>query len=482
MGENLESYDDFGIEVRGWPGGEWTVAEKPYSRLSDRYQITALIGRGAMASVYEAHDEFLGRDVAVKLFNEPVPGGDDVSKQERELQILARLNHHGLVSLLDAGVVGRTDPSLSRMFIVMELVRGETLKNLIASRQLTGREIAHIGSDLAEGLEYIHRNGIIHRDIKPANILMVDYGHDDVRPRAKLADFGIAVLAGENNDASEQSTTGTAAYLSPEQALREPLESASDVYSLGLVLLECFTRTVAFPGSVIQSALARLHRNAELPETLSPTWHALLAAMTARHPSERPSISEVIRELDHLARPDRGRHSAVDAALLGVDEEARMRAVRRYEVLDSLPDGAFDRITGLAARLTNVPIAIVSIVDHDRIWFKSHHGIDVDEIGRDAGLCASAILQDEPWVISDARIDPRALANPLVAGELGIQFYAGIPLHTADGHNLGTLCVLDYEPHELEPGDVRNLEDLAAMVMSELDLRLATRRVLSAAR
>jgi serine/threonine protein kinase len=466
----------------GGPLGDVAVAEQSYSRLNDRYQITGLIGRGAMAAVYEAHDQFLGRDVAVKLFDEPAPGGNDLSKQERELQILARLNHHGLVSLLDAGVVKRTDPTLSRMFIVMELVRGATLKHLSASRQLTGSEIAFIGSDLAEGIDYIHRNGIIHRDIKPANILMVNYGTDDVRPRAKLADFGIAVIAGENDDLLEQSTTGTAAYLSPEQALREPLGAASDIYSLGLVLLECFTRTIAFPGSVIQSALARLNRGPELPATLSPAWHALLSAMTAREPAARPSVGDVIRELDFLARPVRPRHGGVDAALIGLDEDSRMSAVRRYEVLDSPPDGAFDRITGLAARLTNVPIAIVSIVDHDRIWFKSHHGIDVEEIGRDAGLCASAILQDEPWLISDARVDPRALSNPLVAGDLGIQFYAGVPLQTSDGHNLGTLCVLDFEPREISETDVQNLEDLAAMVMSELELRLATRRVLSDAR
>src|SRR5687767_15451961 len=88
-------------------------------------------------------------------------------------------------------------------------------------------------------------------------------------------------------------------------------------------------------------------------------------------------------------------------------EIARMEAVRRYDVLDTPPDGAFDRITALAARLFDVPISIISIVDHDRIWFKSHHGIDATEIGRDAGLCASAICQLDPWEINDAQIDVR---------------------------------------------------------------------------
>jgi len=89
-----------------------------------------------------------------------------------------------------------------------------------------------------------------------------------------------------------------------------------------------------------------------------------------------------------------------------------VEAVHRYQILDTPQDGAFDRITALAARLFSVPIAIVSVVDHDRIWFKSHHGVDVDHVDREPGLCASAILQNEPWIIQDARTDSRALSNP----------------------------------------------------------------------
>jgi sigma-B regulation protein RsbU (phosphoserine phosphatase) len=159
------------------------------------------------------------------------------------------------------------------------------------------------------------------------------------------------------------------------------------------------------------------------------------------------------------------------------DEAARLAAIRRYDVLDTPEDGAFDRITALAARHFGVPIAIVSIVDRDRIWFKSHHGVDVREIGRDPGLCASAIMQDGPWVVEDAATDPRTLANPLVAGELGLRFYAGVPLATHDGHNLGTLCVIDLEPRELTAEETSTLADMAAIVMDELELRLASRQV-----
>ena len=100
--------------------------------------------------------------------------------------------------------------------------------------------------------------------------------------------------------------------------------------------------------------------------------------------------------------------------LIPANERERLDAVRRYDILDTPPDGAFDRITALAARIFDVPISIVSIVDADRIWFKSRHGVDVDEIGRDPGLCASAILHDEPWLVTDAKFDPRTLTNPLV--------------------------------------------------------------------
>jgi sigma-B regulation protein RsbU (phosphoserine phosphatase) len=163
------------------------------------------------------------------------------------------------------------------------------------------------------------------------------------------------------------------------------------------------------------------------------------------------------------------------------DEDARIAAVRRYDILDTPPDGSFDRITAIAARALDVPIAIVSVVDTDRIWFKSHHGLpDVTEIGRDPGLCASAILGPEPWVLTDAATDPRAIANPLVAGDFGLRFYAGVPLTTQDGFNLGTLCVLDLEPREITAEETDLLVDLASLVVDQLELRLQAReRLLS---
>jgi two-component sensor histidine kinase len=162
-------------------------------------------------------------------------------------------------------------------------------------------------------------------------------------------------------------------------------------------------------------------------------------------------------------------------------EAERMKAVRRYDILDSPPDGAFDRITALVARRFGVPIAIISVVDEDRIWFKSHHGLPVQQIDREPGLCASAILDGAPYLIEDAKVDPRSLANPLVAGDFGLRFYAAVPLTTSDGHNLGTLCIIDKEPRIFGEDQVEDLKDFATIVMDQLELGLSARTAVSKA-
>lgn len=160
-------------------------------------------------------------------------------------------------------------------------------------------------------------------------------------------------------------------------------------------------------------------------------------------------------------------------------ETRRLAAVHRYDILDTPPDGAFERITAIAAQIFSVPISIISLVDHDRIWFKSHHGLEVQQIDREAGLCASAILQEDPWILTDAKKDVRSLTNPLVAGDFGLRFYAGVPLRTEDGFNLGTLCVIDREPRPITEQQIRILKDLAAIVMDEMELRLSARQTVA---
>jgi formate hydrogenlyase transcriptional activator len=163
--------------------------------------------------------------------------------------------------------------------------------------------------------------------------------------------------------------------------------------------------------------------------------------------------------------------------MLPQNEPERLEALRRYRILDTPPDGAFDHLTTVAANLFRVPIAIVSLVDHDRIWFKSRHGLDMCETGREPGLCASAIFSSEVYHIRDAIHDVRALANPLVAGDFGLRFYAAAPLRTHDGFNLGTLCIIDRQPRDLAPSEAEILTKLAALVMDQMELRLAARKI-----
>ncbi|WP_241972723.1 protein kinase domain-containing protein [Cryobacterium cryoconiti] len=443
--------------------------------LNARYRVKDLIGRGGMASVYRATDERLGRDVAIKIFELRATDEPDIQRQQSEINVLASLNHHSLVTLFDVGV-DRTEAKHPQIYLVMELVDGVDLRRRLDGPPMSTRHIAQIGYDLAEGLDYIHGRGVIHRDIKPANILLAEYSSDS-RARARLTDFGIALFPDSARVTSQGMTTGTAAYLSPEQARGEDVGAASDIYALGLVLLECFTGEAAFPGEPIPSALARLHRDPTIPEELPPEWRHLLSTMLAREPEQRPPTAEVVLALHQAVIAETGRHRSAADHHLASDERERLQEITRLDILDTPSDGTFDRITSLAARLFSVPIAIVSIVDTDRIWFKSHHGLDIEEIPRDPGLCASAIMSDGPWIVENARADPRALANPLVAEQFGLQFYAGVPLTTRNGYNLGTLCVLDFEPRLITEAEIRTLTDLAALVVSELELRLESRRL-----
>lgn len=160
-------------------------------------------------------------------------------------------------------------------------------------------------------------------------------------------------------------------------------------------------------------------------------------------------------------------------------EKARIYTLYKYNVLDTPPDGSFDKMTQLAAKIFNVPIAIISLVDTDRIWFKSKYGLDVQQIGRDPGLCASAILSDDVYLVEDARNDPRTLTNPLVAGDFGLQFYAAAPLHTHDGFNLGTFCILDKNKRYFNTEQQDTLKMFAEVVMESLELRLMAHNTLN---
>jgi diguanylate cyclase (GGDEF)-like protein len=171
------------------------------------------------------------------------------------------------------------------------------------------------------------------------------------------------------------------------------------------------------------------------------------------------------------------RRNPILAPLLDTEGE-RLAALRRYRVLDTSPEPVFDRTAAVAAQALKAPIALISLVDEARQWFKARVGLPVAETPREHSFCAHALDRTRPLVVTDARADPRFAGNPLVLGEPGIRFYAGAPLRTTDGHVLGTLCVIDRRPRELSADQARLLEDLAAIVMDTLELRLAGLRAI----
>lgn len=264
-------------------------------RLLGRYRIERRIGTGGMGQVYLAHDERLVRDVAIKLFptDGDGPGGDP--RTVSEARALAPLAHPSLVTLFDAHLT--STPS----FLVMEYIEGPTLRDSLLSGPVSLEDVACIAADLADALDTVHRAGIVHRDVKPANIILRPT-LDTARPfETVLADFGIALSAGQPDQAEPGTVVGTAAYLAPEQLRGGPAIAASDVYALGLTLIEAITGRHPFIGSSIEDTiLARLTRQPEIPALVGYAWKSLLTAMTASEPSARPTADDVRRRLDRL--------------------------------------------------------------------------------------------------------------------------------------------------------------------------------------
>jgi len=260
--------------------------------VGDRFRIESTVGAGGMATVYRAHDEALGRTVALKVFRSELADADDVRRQRDEVQLLASLNAPGLVTLFDAVAEGGVGDH-GRAYLVLEFVDGVDLRTRLLDGLPEQTSVSRIGSDVASALAYIHTRGVVHRDVKPGNILLPHDHSTTGAPLAKLADFGIARLLDDARMTATGTVIGTATYLSPEQAEGATVGTASDVYSLGLVLLESLTGQRAFPGTAIEAVLARLARDPEIPHTLSDPWRGLIAAMTQRRPEDRPDASSV---------------------------------------------------------------------------------------------------------------------------------------------------------------------------------------------
>ncbi|HWE68868.1 MAG TPA: serine/threonine-protein kinase [Acidimicrobiales bacterium] len=247
--------------------------------LAGRYRLGRLLGRGGMSDVYLAVDQDTDREVAVKIVRSGDP--DLARRLAQEARALEGFAHPGLVRLLDTGVSG------DQAFLVMDYVDGLNLAEILRRGPLEPRSTAALGASVAGALAYVHERGIVHRDIKPANILLNRDGD------ARLGDFGIARLIDVSTLTLDGTTLGTAAYMAPEQLQDHQVGPPADIWSLGLVLLECMTGERVYQGSPGEMVARRLAGPVPIPADLPVPWKVLLSGMLHDRPDQRLDASEV---------------------------------------------------------------------------------------------------------------------------------------------------------------------------------------------
>jgi len=232
---------------------------------------------------------------------------------------------------------------------------------------MTPRQVADVGAQIADALSYVHGHSIVHRDVKPENILVADVPTLGYTVMAKLADFGVAQFIDGSRLTSDGAIMGTAAYISPEQARGEEIGTSSDVYSLGLVLLEALRGEREYTGSAIEAALARLHRPPHIPEDLPEQWQTLLAAMTSTDPAVRPTAHDVAATMRDIIRgmiiTGRGKHEgrrARPSSVRGVRSVGRASEAGSPRGRGAVVVGA--AILGLAAAITVVVGIVAGVV------------------------------------------------------------------------------------------------------------------------
>jgi hypothetical protein len=198
------------------------------------------------------------------------------------------------------------------------------------------------------------------------------------------------------------------------------------------------------------------------PAPLPPWLEHLILRLLQKEPSARPqSAEEVIQYLDR----------GPGGALMPPNEAERLEALRRYRILDTDPEQAFDDLTFLASHVCGTPIALITLVDADRQWFKSKVGLSLQETARNISFCTHTIMQTDVLMVPDAQQDERFTGSALVCADPHVRFYAGIPLITPEGHALGAMCVMDRVPRQLSPDQVSALAALSRLVLHQLELR-----------
>lgn len=253
--------------------------------------------------------------------------------------------------------------------------------------------------------------------------------------------------------------------------LKEAMATQNVIGQAQGILMERNKFTAGQAFDRLRAASMNLNRKLrDVAKDLSETGEEVVFPALQRRVSK---VSDNTREADRAREAARVREGERVREAARTREADRIKAVARYDILDTPADGAFDRIAAVAAELFGVPMATVSIVDADRVWFKAKLGLPgLSQMTRDPGLASSVIMEGKPYLVSNARSDKRTAGHPWVTGEMGLQFYAASPIITADGHSLGALAVMDTKPHEATPEQIAILEKLAAVVMDQLELRL----------
>jgi serine/threonine-protein kinase len=329
--------------------------------LSGRYRLEARIGSGGMSTVYLARDETLQRQVAVKLMNREVASdSDQLERFRREARAVAQLSHPHVVGVIDAG------EDEGRPYIVFEYIEGETLKDRIRRcGRLPIAEAVAYGIEIARALGAAHSRHIVHRDVKPQNVLIDEEGS------AKVTDFGIARTLDEEGLTADGRVLGTTDYVSPEQALGQPVTGQSDLYSLGIVLYEMLTGEVPFKGES-QVAVAMKHVREGMPDVQRsrPEVSAALAAVidhaTAKRREDRyADDAELIADLEDVLAIETARAGSATGEVTSVLRTLPASAQRR------VPFKVRHRALAAIAALLVVLIAVGVL-----IWLatRAHHG------------------------------------------------------------------------------------------------------------
>lgn len=459
-----------------------------------RYRLVEQIGVGGSARVFRVDDLLTGETRALKLMHRVHES--QRRRLHREARVMRELDHPNVLRVHDVGEHEGLD------YIVMDLASGGSLATRLDQGPVAPPDALSWTLELLSALAAAHDVGIVHRDVKPCNVLLDD------QERVLLADFGVALVSDATRHTREGGALGSLNFMAPEQRLdARAVDGRADLYAVGATLYALLTGRnpadlfAAGPGSARLSGLSPLIASTILratryaPADRYPDARRMAAAVAAAH-------AELHAQKEAAAHSDEAiEHAPLDAALrwLGpdflvpgsgqgappplaeaprpgwqtseptIDETERLADLLATALLDTSVEERFDRHTRLARRLFDVPIALVSLVDRDRQWFKSRAGLDATETPRDVAFCAHAIRSpDHLFEVSDASQDPRFRDNPLVLQDPNIRFYAGYPIRGRNGQPVGTLCIIDRRPRQLEDADRALLRDLANTVESEL--------------